>query len=863
MSVPELEQRTCRAYCLASRWLSGHLNSPRTLYIDSLHVPVSDVKFLPGRCGEWILTVSKGIWDVLTIWDLRSSDKNETRKTCEWSLRGALFNGIALNTDPGSDATLAVSVSNDGEQMIHLLLLRSDQNGGLSIQTTVTISSSMKPTKLEGDLLAVSDEVSQTVVWNWRARTSAILKQPDGEAGLWQPNRIIQVVFANQSVLVIRACSIHLFPYPELQEMPLTYTPIAQHSFGWIDGVCVTPTRTLTPSLSILLRGESDDPWTSGQHSLNHYTLLPNLNAATDQDVRPSPYIFPPALIAKVPAVRGTLRCRNVVLGPCGTAAWIQPQDRAVVGLTWTSDEGYPLQAIHSISGKESLMLAAFPGPLTRDGEGWKQDDVGIDVAGIRSTAVFTNELNNWTALDYDEEVGPTHPHHQLSGNRRIILVAYSQRTLIFYFGAVMIQLPVDLIDEVVHHLRGDVETLSQCCQVSHAFLIPSRKALFTIIRFDRAVYSSGLTTSPDYPYDDSKLRETQKRWKLFYAFLIANPQYISCIEELWLNGLTWAIKENTFPALLVRLEESKNLRVLSLAFSVGTLEGWSVLPMAISEPLTALFRSPYLHTLRIHITDRCACTIPPNVFAAVAPTLKRLYVGGESIYSVISGSWCPHLYPVDPPRPILREKPVKLEVLEIGCHDTPRFRDFLLGPYSPFDLSNVKVVTIRGWSDPDGLSDIIKLVERSIESLVWFHPRARNGSFVESTQLWSMKRLCSLTLIMAEQHHVDTVFKFLGRGAIPDSLTCITMYIDDDVGTLRSDSCQSSIDRKLGDLITIFGRRDVRIVMLRRVTMLNERSLAMMKNYFPQLSKKARLAVVEEDMLTFEKNIRALVSGS
>ncbi|KAG5338230.1 hypothetical protein C0989_007900 [Termitomyces sp. Mn162] len=669
----------------------------------------------------------------------------------------------------------------------------------------------MKPTKLEGDLLAVSDEVSQTVVWNWRARTSAILKQPDGEAGLWQPNRIIQVVFANQSVLVIRACSIHLFPYPELQEMPLTYTPIAQHSFGWIDGVCVTPTRTLTPSLSILLRGESDDPWTSGQHSLNHYTLLPNLNAATDQDVRPSPYIFPPALIAKVPAVRGTLRCRNVVLGPCGTAAWIQPQDRAVVGLTWTSDEGYPLQAIHSISGKESLMLAAFPGPLTRDEEGWKQDDVGIDVAGIRSTAVFTNELNNWTALDYDEEVG------------RIVLCSS--------FGCVTV--------------------------------LEFRKALFTIIRFDRAVYSSGLTTSPDYPYDDSKLRETQKRWKLFYAFLIANPQYISCIEELWLNGLTWAIKENTFPALLVRLEESKNLRVLSLAFSVGTLEGWSVLPMAISEPLTALFRSPYLHTLRIHITDRCACTIPPNVFAAVAPTLKRLYVGGESIYSVISGSWCPHLYPVDPPRPILREKPVKLEVLEIGCNDTPRFRDFLLGPYSPFDLSNVKVVMIRGWSDPDGLSDIIKLVERSIESLVWFHPRARNGSFVESTQLWSMKRLCSLTLIMAEQHHVDTVFKFLGRGAIPDSLTCITMYIDDDVGTLRSDSCQSSIDRKLGDLIAIFGRRDVRIVMLRRVTMLNERSLAMMKSYFPQLSEKARLAVVEEDMLTFEKNIRALVSGS
>lgn len=44
----------------------------------------------------------------------------------------------------------------------------------------------MKPTKLEGDLLAVSDEIAQTVIWNWRTQTSAILKQPEGEAGIWQ-----------------------------------------------------------------------------------------------------------------------------------------------------------------------------------------------------------------------------------------------------------------------------------------------------------------------------------------------------------------------------------------------------------------------------------------------------------------------------------------------------------------------------------------------------------------------------------------------------------------------------------------------------------------------------------------------------
>lgn len=114
MSVPELEQRTCHAFGLASRWLSGHLSPRRPMYIyTTCSVPVSDVKFLPGRCGDWVLTVSKGVWDVLTIWNL-ASDERRRQKTCEWCSRGAIFNGVALNTDPESDATLAVSVLNDG-----------------------------------------------------------------------------------------------------------------------------------------------------------------------------------------------------------------------------------------------------------------------------------------------------------------------------------------------------------------------------------------------------------------------------------------------------------------------------------------------------------------------------------------------------------------------------------------------------------------------------------------------------------------------------------------------------------------------------------------------------------------------------
>jgi len=75
---------------------------------------VSEIRFVPGHAGQWILTVSKGVWDVVTIWDVSA----EPHKCCEWSPRGAIFNGFALNTDPKSEATLAVSVLKDGSVVV-------------------------------------------------------------------------------------------------------------------------------------------------------------------------------------------------------------------------------------------------------------------------------------------------------------------------------------------------------------------------------------------------------------------------------------------------------------------------------------------------------------------------------------------------------------------------------------------------------------------------------------------------------------------------------------------------------------------------------------------------------------------------
>lgn len=54
-----------------------------------------------------MLTIFKSVWSAMAIWDIGVKD---ARKVCEWSPRGAIFNGFALNSDPNSEATIAISL---------------------------------------------------------------------------------------------------------------------------------------------------------------------------------------------------------------------------------------------------------------------------------------------------------------------------------------------------------------------------------------------------------------------------------------------------------------------------------------------------------------------------------------------------------------------------------------------------------------------------------------------------------------------------------------------------------------------------------------------------------------------------------
>ncbi|KAI9058631.1 hypothetical protein FKP32DRAFT_1596926 [Trametes sanguinea] len=456
-----LEKLVVHALRLGKFWLSPSLEPKRTSEFQaSSGTGVSHVRFLPGHGGRYMATVYKGIWSMISCWDIGDGGSVRPRKLADWAPKSAIFSGFVVNSDPESEATLATALqTGSGQRSIEILEITGLAGGDSAFRSICNIATSFRPIALKGDFIAFSDDAYETVIMNWRLNTFALLKgsqEPMDER--FQYNRCLQIVFAHKSILVVRARSVELFPEPELQPAEgafTTYEPVGFHSFGWIDGVSVNQQcdplshavgdseSAENAPLSILLRAESDDPWASDVHKLEQFLLLPNpsfaesaahvsdseTDATIDAPQPPEPpstppppigpYVFPPVRAERTAsAIRGFLRCTDIVLGPCGTALWIQPRPARVAHLT-----GYDLHSsatqitdafdpAHAPLSKfthgqysaqrakmeETLCAAVFAGPLQRC----------HPELGTRTRAVWAQpkEGRNWTALDYDEERG-------------------------------------------------------------------------------------------------------------------------------------------------------------------------------------------------------------------------------------------------------------------------------------------------------------------------------------------------------------------------------------------------------------------------------------------------------------------------
>ncbi|KJA24860.1 hypothetical protein HYPSUDRAFT_65166 [Hypholoma sublateritium FD-334 SS-4] len=423
----ELIAAAKRGFGLGRRWRSG-MASLQTVYdISGFSGP--DVRFISGHGGRLLAMISKSVWYVLSVWDI--SDGTRPRKVCEWGLRGGIFTGVMLNSDGQSPATIAVSLHLNEKQFVKILGLHHTDDHGYVLTQLYSVDTAMVPVTLAGDVLALGDSVSRTMIWNWKKGTHALLEHPPEDTMILQSNKCIQVVLVHQSILVARARSLHLFPFPHLTSPinapPPVYQPIAHHSFGWVDGQCMKicpllDTAVTTPNfdqghipihpISILVRGEVDDPWASTTHNLELYTLYPNPEFSVDSTSTAPPYQFPPRLSHTVASLRGSLQCKAVLLGSLGTALWVQPRDHFESGLL---ADGQQLVELPNRSAScETLMAAVFPGSLSgaKATRGDQRSEAHLNEEGGKVTAVVGTKIyenqagSSWSSIDYDEAGG-------------------------------------------------------------------------------------------------------------------------------------------------------------------------------------------------------------------------------------------------------------------------------------------------------------------------------------------------------------------------------------------------------------------------------------------------------------------------
>ncbi|OSX58625.1 hypothetical protein POSPLADRAFT_1067506 [Postia placenta MAD-698-R-SB12] len=428
MDASELEWAVRRAARIGLFWRS-YTTHPRKLadFQASYGTGVYDVHFLPGSGGRRIVTVTKGIWSVISVWEIvcnkLSSEGAFVRKVAEWSPKGIIFTG---------------------QQSIEILSLHEVNDRTSVLKSIRTIDTRLKPIALQGSLAANCDDASKAVIMNWENGAQAVLRGAEEPVDQhFQYNKCLRVVFCHRSVLVVRARSIELFAMPDMQPSstpPVAEHPIARHSFGWIDGVSVSVQardQAAAPDaiapLSILLRAESDDPWSSDVHKLDLYTLEPNplyLYAGNQDHVSPSafpsppvslspgspsrspsprssahaamgtPYVFPPVHSQLYsPSVRGVLRCTSIVLGSHGTAVWIQPRPAHSMDLTALDVHASVTQAPETARANETVAGAVFAGALQRENEGHVSPDA-------RNLWIQSFGSSYWTSIDYVEELG-------------------------------------------------------------------------------------------------------------------------------------------------------------------------------------------------------------------------------------------------------------------------------------------------------------------------------------------------------------------------------------------------------------------------------------------------------------------------
>ncbi|KAH6915812.1 hypothetical protein BKA70DRAFT_1216132 [Coprinopsis sp. MPI-PUGE-AT-0042] len=347
LPAEHLESCVVNALTLRRNWCSS---SPSALWTAGLQtVENSRVVRLhfphPEHHRRWLLSLSVRIggghrfW--LQLWDLAAHPA-----TCMAQHDWPRVTSLVFNE--AEDGVGVVAVHSDST--LAIFALEPSPSGTWSFSATVTLP--IQPTSqlhlFSGNKILSSDVHERVYLWDVTAPEVA-LQLRNVEAGevescsllcdtcpniFGQDQAVLGAVLEPDCVVVVRPRTIELYPLPRTWPQESTVVdPIEQHQYQWrMDSITLTRFRAskVAPlasgqrvAIGILIRFGSIFPWPVNM--LHQIALRPNPTFERERGVTRVnlPYIFPPIAQQTLGAPVRLFSPTDMVLGPYGTAMWI------------------------------------------------------------------------------------------------------------------------------------------------------------------------------------------------------------------------------------------------------------------------------------------------------------------------------------------------------------------------------------------------------------------------------------------------------------------------------------------------------------------------------------------------------------
>ncbi|PBK61063.1 hypothetical protein ARMSODRAFT_1089922 [Armillaria solidipes] len=285
-------------------------------------------------------------------------------------LVGAIFTGVKLNADPESEASMVVSLS-------QRVLLHLDNHGIL--HEIRSIDTDLRPA-----IIALSDDVSKTVIYNRKTEEHTHLDDVGDNQHLQTPFRSQRIILSHLGdtgpLHEIRSMKINLCPVNITGEIIVLSDDASKtHIYNcktdmraYLDDVGIQHDRCL----QVVFTPLHTSAFTCiATHSIS---LGDNLRASRQTHSNFIPSLSPTPRLQNIVAT--VPRCTNVILGKWATTAWIRTHDRAMVS------------HLEEHNDCETLIAAVLTCPLN-------------SIEQVRTCEVCMNSLNNWTAFDIDGDL--------------------------------------------------------------------------------------------------------------------------------------------------------------------------------------------------------------------------------------------------------------------------------------------------------------------------------------------------------------------------------------------------------------------------------------------------------------------------